>query len=97
VQLPLVDASGRAVRGAFGREAAGAGTAPNAGKRAGTKAPQRYNRETGEKERYFADDDKVCVCVGVGVCVCLLRVRAAVVQPTVVCYRMCELSCVNVA
>ncbi|PNW70985.1 hypothetical protein CHLRE_17g741550v5 [Chlamydomonas reinhardtii] len=59
VQLPLVDASGRAVRGAFGREAAGAGTAPNAGKRAGQKAPQRYNKETGEKERYFADDDKV--------------------------------------
>ncbi len=54
-----VRAQGRAVRGAFGREAAGAGVAPNAGKRAGQKPPQRYNRETGEKERYFADDDKV--------------------------------------
>ncbi|KXZ45589.1 hypothetical protein GPECTOR_53g82 [Gonium pectorale] len=59
VQLPLVDSSGRAVRGAFGREAAGSDVAPNAGRRAGTKPPQRYNRETGEKERYFADDDKV--------------------------------------
>ncbi|GFR46090.1 hypothetical protein Agub_g7557 [Astrephomene gubernaculifera] len=59
VPLPLVDERGRAVRGAFGREAAGAGADPGAGRRAGTKAPQRYNRQTGEKERYFADDDKV--------------------------------------
>ncbi|GLI66933.1 hypothetical protein VaNZ11_010972 [Volvox africanus] len=59
VMLPLVDAQGRAVRGAFGREAAGAGAAPNAGRRAGSKPPERYNRQTGEKERYFADDDKV--------------------------------------
>ncbi len=65
VHLPLVDAQGRAVRGAFGREAAGAGTDPAAGRRAGSKAPQRYNKETGEKERYFADDDKVGVLLAV--------------------------------
>ncbi|EFJ41173.1 hypothetical protein VOLCADRAFT_119773 [Volvox carteri f. nagariensis] len=63
VQLPLVDSRGRAVRGAFGREAAGAGAGAGgegASRRGGGgKPPERYNRQTGEKERYFADDDKV--------------------------------------
>ncbi|KAL6782403.1 hypothetical protein ACKKBG_A06645 [Auxenochlorella protothecoides x Auxenochlorella symbiontica] len=51
--LPLVDARGRAVPGAFGREVAGAGAVP-AGKRPARKL-ERY--EAGQRSRYFADDD----------------------------------------
>ncbi|KAK9823428.1 hypothetical protein WJX72_002672 [[Myrmecia] bisecta] len=54
VVLPMVDASGRAMPGAFGREAAGAG-APDGGRK--PKRVQRYG-EGGVKERYFADDEK---------------------------------------
>eukprot|EP00798_Chlamydomonas_sp_ICE-L_P003126 gene3126-13138_t len=55
VQLPLIDAHGKAVAGAFGREAAGASAAPADGRKA--KRVQRY--EDGQKTRYFADDDNV--------------------------------------
>lgn len=50
--LPQIDARGRAVPGAFGREEAGAGMA-DGGRR--QKRTQRY--EGGERSRYFADDD----------------------------------------
>ena len=50
--LPAVDAEGRAVPGAFGRDAVGKGL-PDSNKR-----PRRLQRyEAGEKQRYFADDD----------------------------------------
>jgi len=53
VALPLVDASGRAAPGAFGRESAGAAE----GSVRPTKRVERY--EGGEKKRYYADDDAV--------------------------------------
>ena len=47
-----MDAEGRAVPGAFGRDAVGKGL-PDSNKR-----PRRLQRfEAGEKQRYFADDD----------------------------------------
>ncbi|KAL3152781.1 hypothetical protein ABBQ38_012367 [Trebouxia sp. C0009 RCD-2024] len=53
VELSAVDSKGRAVPGAFGRAAAGAG-APDGGRK-----PKRLQRfEEGERQRYFADDDK---------------------------------------
>ncbi|GBF94032.1 hypothetical protein Rsub_07300 [Raphidocelis subcapitata] len=60
VALPLVDASGRAAPGAFGRDGAGEAArrveAAAGGRPA--KRVQRYGKD-GEKERYFADDDSV--------------------------------------
>ncbi|PSC69918.1 CWF19 2 [Micractinium conductrix] len=53
IVLPQIDARGRAVPGAFGREQAGANL-PDGGRRA--KRVQRY--EGGERSKYFADDDE---------------------------------------
>lgn len=50
--LPLVDAEGRAMLGAFGRDAAGKGLIDGGRK---VKKLQRYNE--GEKQVYFADDN----------------------------------------
>ncbi|CAG9462093.1 unnamed protein product [Pedinophyceae sp. YPF-701] len=55
--LPLIDAKGMPVAGAFGREAASRG-AQEKRVRAGRAGVQRYNAETGERERYFKDDDE---------------------------------------
>lgn len=53
VQLSAIDSKGRAVPGAFGRAAVGA-SAPEGGKK-----PKRVQRfDAGERQRYFADDDK---------------------------------------
>ncbi|KAA6426795.1 MAG: nucleic acid binding [Trebouxia sp. A1-2] len=53
VQLSAIDSEGRAVPGAFGRAAVGAG-APEGGRK-----PKRVQRfDAGERQRYFADDDK---------------------------------------
>ncbi|EFN55254.1 hypothetical protein CHLNCDRAFT_134588 [Chlorella variabilis] len=52
VVLPQVDARGRAVPGAFGREEAGTGLLDGGRKQ---KRVQRY--EGGERSKYFADDD----------------------------------------
>lgn len=54
VHLPLIDASGRAAPGAFGRESAVAEE-----ERLGrpVKRIERYDKESGEKRRYYADDD----------------------------------------
>ncbi|KAL0044021.1 hypothetical protein WJX82_003090 [Trebouxia sp. C0006] len=53
VQLSAIDSKGRAVPGAFGRAAVGAG-APEGGRK-----PKRVQRfDAGERQRYFADDDK---------------------------------------
>lgn len=54
VVLPQIDAAGRAVAGAFGRAAAGEGL-PDGGRK--QKRVQRFG-EGGERDRYFADDDK---------------------------------------
>jgi hypothetical protein len=58
VHLPLVDASGRAVPGAFGRETA-ADTQRALEAAAGGRVAKRVQRygEDGKRERYFADDD----------------------------------------
>lgn len=53
VVLPLIDASGRAVPGAFGRESAGV----VAGEVRPTKRVERF--EGGERKRYYGDDDAV--------------------------------------
>lgn len=55
VYLPMVDAKGRAVRGAFGRPSHAAGEEGDKGKRAQI---DRYDARSGEKTRYFADDDR---------------------------------------
>lgn len=57
VVLPLVDAAGHAVKGAFGREAAGAQRDPGPA-RGQKRVVQRYG-EDGQRARYFADDDNV--------------------------------------
>jgi len=56
VALPLVDAQGRAVRGAFGRENAGAALDPR--DPYNKKRVQRYG-DDGQRARYFKDDDDV--------------------------------------
>jgi hypothetical protein len=58
VHLPLVDASGRAAPGAFGRETA-ADTQRALEAAAGGRVAKRIQRygEDGKRERYFADDD----------------------------------------
>ncbi|GAX76750.1 hypothetical protein CEUSTIGMA_g4197.t1 [Chlamydomonas eustigma] len=59
VNLPLVDAQGRAMKGAFGRESAGGGQRAEMEERRGKpKRVQRYD-EDGKKARYFKDDDDV--------------------------------------
>ena len=67
VHLPMVDASGRAMPGTFGREAAGE-AARGVERAVGGRAPKRVQRygEDGEKTRYFADDDAVDLQVGEG-------------------------------
>ncbi|DBA83040.1 TPA: hypothetical protein ACH3X1_006813 [Trebouxia sp. C0004] len=53
VQLSAIDSMGRAVPGAFGRAAVGAGASE------GGRKPKRVQRfDAGERQRYFADDDK---------------------------------------
>eukprot|EP00887_Chlorella_sp_A99_P005045 scaffold4.g5045.t1 len=56
VALPLVDAAGRAVPGAFGRESAGERLAEG---RRGKRPMDRYagTDRPGERQRYFEDDD----------------------------------------
>ncbi|WIA29191.1 hypothetical protein OEZ86_011702 [Tetradesmus obliquus] len=58
--LPQVDARGRAMPGAFGREAAGDGLRAAEAAAGGrmNKRVQRYGAD-GTRERYFADDDSV--------------------------------------
>uniref|UniRef100_A0A7S3UCD6 Cwf19-like C-terminal domain-containing protein n=1 Tax=Picocystis salinarum TaxID=88271 RepID=A0A7S3UCD6_9CHLO len=55
VYLPMVDAKGRAVRGAFGRPSRAAAEEGNKGKRAQV---DKYDERSGQKARYFADDDQ---------------------------------------
>jgi len=56
--LPMVDAQGKAVRGAFGREANVSTAAALPPGQRPPKRTQRYD-ESGQKTRYFADDDAV--------------------------------------
>lgn len=55
VYLPMVDAKGRAVKGAFGRPSHAATEVGGKGKQARV---DRYDETSGKKARYYADDDR---------------------------------------
>lgn len=55
--LPLIDASGRAAPGAFGRESASTAAGADASIRP-IKRVERYDQD-GQRKRYFADDDTI--------------------------------------
>jgi len=57
VILPLIDASGRAAPGAFGRESASTAAGADASTRP-IKKVERYDQD-GQRKRYFADDDSL--------------------------------------
>jgi hypothetical protein len=69
VVLPQVDARGRAMPGAFGRESAGDGLRAAEAAAGGrmNKRVQRYGAD-GTRERYFADDDSVDLQVRAALC-----------------------------
>jgi hypothetical protein len=57
IMLPLIDASGRAAPGAFGRESASTAAGADASTRP-IKKVERYDQD-GQRKRYFADDDTI--------------------------------------